>query len=87
MKYPVEIGLFRSLKLLNQLKQNNLSVMVDLGNKHSLSRINLGFKKVLLPSSVELLHSFFNKEQKTLVKTPKAQYYTSKAIGVGLITT
>ncbi len=82
-----EIGPIDSLKLFRQVKRNNLSVLVDLGNKNTLTSLMLGGKKTLIPATTELLHQFFNRDQKTMVKTPRAQDYTAKAMGLGLVST
>lgn len=79
MSNITEIGIFKSLELLKQVKHNNLSVLVDLGNENELTCIKLGAKKVLLPSTFELLNGFYSRDQKTIIKTPIAQHYTSQA--------
>ncbi|NNC96351.1 MAG: cytochrome P450 [Chitinophagales bacterium] len=81
------VGILDSLSLLRKIKRGDLSALLDITNEFDIVMLNLPGQKVVIPSSVDLLYDFFKADQKGLVKTPRAQHYTRKAMGVGLIST
>ena len=81
------IGNLKALKLLKYLRSGYIRPLIELGEQADLITFRILGKTFLLPISTAHIHHTFSKDQKQLIKTPKAQFYTKKAIGLGLIST
>ena len=81
------LGTLATLRVLLELKKSQLSALTDLGESSDVSLFKLVGKKFYLLSEIGLLEKLFQQDQKKMVKTPKAQLYTKKAIGRGLVST
>lgn len=82
-----QIHAFEALGILLRLKNNDLSILTELGNASEITILNAGTRKYILPSKIEWVDALMITDQQRIVKAPKAQHYTRKAIGKGLVST
>lgn len=82
-----QLGLSESISLLRSVKKNDFEYLFGLAENHDLVVLSLPGKKIVIPTSDSVLDQLYKEDQKGMIKTPRAQHFTKKAIGEGLIST